>query len=58
MFLPKRINTSNTIIVAVKTQNDIPLPLKGKVYLTYGNAQIGKELNGNFQAIFTEVPSG
>ena len=49
---------SDTIMVKVKSQNGISLPPKGKVYLTYGNAQIGKEINNNNEAIFTEIPSG
>ncbi|MEL6865736.1 MAG: hypothetical protein AAFP19_15030 [Bacteroidota bacterium] len=49
---------SDAITVVVKSQNNIPLPPKGKVYLNYGTARIGKELNNNREAIFTEVPAG
>lgn len=49
---------SNTVSVFVKSRYGITLPLKGKVYLRYGNAQIGKEINNNNEAIFTEVPEG
>lgn len=49
---------TTTVTILVKGQNEIPLPPKGKVYLTYGNAHIGKEINNSNEAIFTEVPSG
>ena len=47
---------SNTVLIKIQSQNKIVLPPKGKVYLTYGNAQVGKEVNNNDEAIFTEVP--
>lgn len=58
LFGAKKAIASNTVMIKVNSQNDIALPAKGKVYLTYGNAQIGKEISNNNEAVFTEVPAG
>lgn len=51
--------SSNTVHITVKSQNpNITLPKSGKVFLTYGAAQVGKDISNNLEAIFTEVPEG
>ncbi len=49
--------SSNTLLIKVKAKNGIPLPTKGKVLLTYGNAQVSKEISNDDIATFTEIPN-
>ena len=49
---------TSSVTILVKSENNIPLPPKGEVYLNYGGEEVRKEINNHNQAIFTEIPNG